>query len=253
MIDRKLYLGSFTTDNLPNWICPTCHSSVLQLDKDKFLSENDSSTEQNKHEDWFEPAGMAKLIYTTLLKCTNPRCLEIVSCSGTGFVEQEYYTNRDGQPDWQYMDYFKPKFFYPPLHFFHVPEDTPEDVTEAILQSFSLFFTNKSSSANQIRISLECLLTHLIIKRYVIRRGKQHRLTLHERINLLPSKYQHVKELCFAIKWLGNSGSHCGEELTSDNVFDGYDLLSVLLEELYHNKQEHAKKLAKKINTRKGV
>lgn len=255
MIDRKLYQGSFVKDDIPSWICPTCNSSVLKLAEGKdFLLKHDSMTEQFKQEDWFDVVEHWTYTFTSILTCSNDKCKEVVTCSGTGFVEQDYYTNQDGQPDWKYIEYFKPKFFYPALHFFKIPENTPEDVSKAILESFSLFFTNKSSSANQIRIALECLLTHLKIKRFNIRAGRsRQRLNLHERINLLPNKYQDIKDLCFAIKWLGNSGSHSSEALSSNNIFDGYDMLSVLLEELYHNKQEHAKKLAKKINTRKGV
>lgn len=253
MIDRKIYRKSFTQDNLPNWKCPTCNNSILSINENNIISKNDSFTEINKGEDGFEPE-MASFIFTVIFSCNNPKCKEVVSCCGSGYWEEEpYYDYETMEQRLEYVSYFTPQYFYPPLYFFEIPKKTPEDVSNAIIQSFSLFFTNKSSSANQIRVALECLLTHLKIKRFNIVKGKKRRLNLHERIDLLPSKYQHIKDLCFAIKWLGNSGSHCGEELTSNNIFDGYDLLSVLLEELYNNKQEHAKKLAKKINTKKGV
>ncbi len=253
MIDRKLYREIFTKENLPNWKCPTCNSSILTIKDNKFESEYNSFTEINKGEYEFEPE-MYSYIFTTILQCNNIKCKEVVSCCGSGYWEEEPYDDYETMEQrLEYVSYFTPHYFYPPLHFFEIPKKAPEDVSNAIIQSFSLFFTNKSSSANQIRVSLECLLTHLKIKRFNTVKGKQRRLNLHERINLLPSKYQHIKDLCIAIKWLGNSGSHCGEELTRDNIFDGYDLLSALLEELYNNKQEHAKKLAKKINTKKGV
>lgn len=253
MIDRKIYRKSFTQDNLPNWKCPTCNNSILSINENNIISKNDSFTEINQGEDGFEPE-MASFIFTVIFSCNNPKCKEVVSCCGSGYWEEEpYYDYETMEQRLEYVSYFTPQYFYPPLHFFEIPKKTPEDVSNAIIQSFSLFFTNKSSSANQIRVALECLLTHLKIKRFNIVKGKKRRLNLHERIDLLPSKYQHIKDLCLAIKWLGNSGSHCGEELTSDNIFDGYDLLSVLLEDLYNNRQEHAKKLAKKINTKKGV
>ena len=253
MIDRKLFIKPFTEDHLPNWKCPNCNNSVLKIQDDKFLTQNTSNTELYKSEIWFEPEEHAKLVFTSILICSNDKCKEVVSCSGEVLVDRDYYTNNKGQEDWHYVKYFKPKFFYPTLHFFQIPENTPENVNKSIQESFSLFFINKSSAANQIRVALECLLTHLKIKRFNIRKGKRNRLNLHQRIDLLPSKYQSIKDLCFAIKWLGNSGSHCGEQLKSNNIFDGYDLLSALLDELYHNKQDHAKRLAKKINTKKGV
>jgi hypothetical protein len=252
MIDRKPYIKSFTKGNIPDWICPTCNRGTLHAEPEEFIVKDNASTMNSYHEEWFEPAHMVEHHFAVMLTCTNPNCKEPVSVVGNGFIEEEYYQTSDGYSS-NYISYLWPRYFHPALHFFQIPEDTPEDVSKAILESFSLFFTNKSSSANQIRIALECLLTHLKVKRYINGNGKRKRLNLHQRIDLLPSKYQHIKELCFAIKWLGNSGSHCGEELSSDNVFDGYDVLSVLLEELYHNKQEHAKKLAKKINTKKGI
>jgi hypothetical protein len=41
--------------------------------------------------------------------------------------------------------------------------------------------------------------------------------------------------------------------MSFDDVFSGYDMLSYVLEELYDNKHEHVKKLAKRINEKKGV
>lgn len=259
MIDRKLYKKYFSKDDIPNWKCPTCNNSILSINENKIISKNNSFTEINQGEDGFEPE-MASFIFTVIFSCNNPKCKEVVSCCGSGYWEEEPYDDyKNMEQRLEYVSYYTPHYFYPPLHFFEIPKKTPEDVSNAIIQSFSLFFTNKSSSANQIRVALECLLTHLKINKYEKRFNKKtnknymNRLSLNDRIKLLKPKYQHIKDLCIAIKWLGNSGSHCGEELTSDNIFDGYDLLSVLLEELYNNKQEHAKKLAKKINTKKGV
>jgi hypothetical protein len=252
MIDRKLYKGWFKQKDMSSWLCPTCNKGVLQLDPKKFICEYNSATKQNIHEEWFEAPEWIVNTFTAVLTCTNPSCEEIVISSGTGSIEPEHVETYDGF-DLDYVEYYKPLFFHPSLQIFSIPDKTPEDVKKAIKSSFSLLFNNQTSAANQIRIALECLLTHMKINRYRNSRGKRKRLNLHERINLLPAKYQHVKDLCFAIKWLGNSGSHCGDEITMDNVFDGYDMLSFLLDELYANRQTHAKQLAKKINTKKGV
>lgn len=253
MIDRKLYKGYFTQDDMSQWKCPTCGSGSLQVVKDKFIEQFNSATEMNYHEEWFVAPEMIVNTFTTILTCSNPRCKEAVTCSGIGYVETEYIQLYNGDHDREYVDYFKPIFFYPPLHLFNIPQKTPDDVKESAKSSFSLLFNNQSAAANQIRIALECLLTHMGIKRYNNSGGRRRRLNLHQRIDLLPTKYQHVKDLCFAIKWLGNSGSHCGDEITMDNVFDGYDMLSFLLDEVYANRQIHAKQLAKRINAKKGV
>ncbi|NOR55534.1 MAG: DUF4145 domain-containing protein [Sulfurovum sp.] len=255
MIDRKLYKGYFLREAMNSWMCPTCNKGTLQMEKEKFIFEDNSITKQNAHNEDFNIPLDIGYTYTALLTCTNPKCGEVVTSSGVGYVDivrQSYSPEGDIQTE--YEDYFRPLYFYPPIHIFKIPEDTPNNAKEAIESSFSLLFNHKQSAANQVRVGLECLLTHLKIKRFKLnRRRKRIRLSLHERIDLLPPKYQHIKELCTAIKWLGNSGSHCGDEITFDDIFNGYDMLSFLLDEVYANRQEHAKKIAKKINAKKGV
>ena len=65
-------------------------------------------------------------------------------------------------------------------------------------------------------------------------------------------KYAHLKELLLAIKWLGNAGSHASTPLSLDDVFDAYEILEVVLNDLYENKVEFARKLAKDINKNRG-
>ena len=252
MIDRKLYEGYFTKEEMSKWQCPTCNSSALKVVEEQFIEKHNSATEINYHEDWFDAPAMIVYTFTALLSCTNPQCKEVVACSGTGGVEEEYYSDY-GREERKYVEYYKPCFFYPALNIFPIPEKTPDNVRESISSSFSLVFTNPSSSANQVRISIECLLTHLKVKQYHTSAGKRRKLTLHRRIELLSEKYKKITDVCLAIKWLGNAGSHCEDKITFDDVFNGYDMLSFVLEELYDNKHTHVQKLAKKINAKKGV
>ena len=250
MINRKLYNGWVSKEDMSMWQCPTCDIGLLQVSSDKFIQEYNSTTNINENNEDFNFPYDITYTFTTLLTCSNSSCKEVVTCSGTGCVEQEQYNYEDSR----YVEYFKPIFFYPSLNIFHIPEKTPDNVSSSIKSSFSLLFTNKSSSANQIRVALENLLTHLKVKRtYINASGKRKSYTLHARIELLPSKYSHIQELCLAIKWLGNSGSHSDEELSFDNIFDGYDMISFILNELYDSQEKHAKKLAKIINLKKGV
>jgi len=243
MINRTLYKGYFTKEDMSKWQCPICNGSALKVVEEYFIKKNNSAT----HE--YQPDIPEKIVstFTALLSCTNPQCKEVVTCSGTGFVEG-YFNNCETK----YIEYFNPYFFYPPLNIFQIPEKTPENVKESILSSFSLIFTNKSSAANQIRIALECLLTHLKVEQYP-NQGQKKRLSLHDRIKLLPKQYEYIRDICSAIKWLGNAGSHCDDRMTLDDVFDGYDMLSFVLEELYDNKHPYVTKLAKKINAKRGV
>ena len=76
-------------------------------------------------------------------------------------------------------------------------------------------------------------------------------LNLHRRIEPLKVRNAGVADALFAIKWVGNSGSHVGN-LTRDDVFDAYDILEEVLSELFVKHRETMHKLIKEINRRKG-
>jgi len=80
--------------------------------------------------------------------------------------------DEDGVPYQGDKVFFSPKHFSPHLKIFICPEDTPDNVSKEIERSFSLFFSDAPSAANHIRIALEDLLTHLKIKRYIVK-GKK--------------------------------------------------------------------------------
>lgn len=251
MINRDLYKKYFTQDSIPNWVCPTCQIAVLNTTSEHFIFEDTAITKQSWNEDWFDP-DMARYTYTALFTCSNPSCKEAVASSGFGSLEEEYIHTPSGY-EREYVSYFRPLFFHPPLKFFQIPNDTPDNVKKAIEASFSLSFSNKSAAVNQIRIALECLLNNLGIPQVSNENIKSKRLSLHDRVELLTHKYPKLKDICLAIKWLGNSGSHCEEEMTMDNVLDGYEMMSFVLDELYDNKHERIAILAKQINDKKGA
>jgi len=242
MIDRKLYEGYFTKEDMSKWQCPTCNSSALKVVEEQFIQKHNSETEINYHEDWFNAPEMIVYTFTALLSCTNPQCKEVVACSGTAGVEREQYSYEDSQ----YVEYFKPYFFYPSLNIFQIPEKTPDNVKNSIVTSFSLLFSNTSAAANKIRSALECLLIE-------IDSTQPDGITLHRRIKLLTDEYQKIQEFCFAVKWLGNAGSHCEDNMTMNDVFDGYDILLFVLEELYDNKHERLSAIVETINENKGI
>jgi hypothetical protein len=169
-----------------------------------------------------------------------------------GSVSENYGYGQDGYEEIFYDDYFTPRYFTPHLRIFSLPKNAPAEVAEEIENSFSLFFSDPSSAANHIRIAIENLLTHLKIKRYDTNRGRRTYLSLHKRIELLPRKFEHLKDLFFAIKWLGNAGSHSNKSISADDVLDAYELMDELLVEIISSKRKKAKSLAKKINKKKG-
>lgn len=250
-MDRKLYSSSFPEERLPRWVCPTCGKGILNVLIDTFNKyETPDSRKARNQEDW-NPT-YVEYAYSCSLVCLNERCKEVVVNCGEGGVDVDCDYDEHGQPEQNWVDYFRPKYFYPHLKLFLIPKGTPKDVVEEINKSFELIFCNPSSAANHIRIALESLLTHMKVKRYEIGKGKRFFLSAHKRIGLIPVKYQSIKDFCLAIKWLGNAGSHGYKNITFDDVLDAYEIMEEVLKELFEKKKETIKKLVKIINKKKG-
>jgi len=251
-MERAIYRMAFRADALPSWECPSCPAGTLHLVDGTFQKrETAASRAAHSDPDWDQE--FARYTYSCLLECGNKNCGEFVGSVGTGEVDWDAEPDQYGQPQQIYVQFFRPLFFTPHLRLLQIPKRAPESVVRELDQSFALFFCNPPSAANHIRIALENLLTDLKVKRFnKDKKGKRVILNLHDRVNLLPKKYEELKNLCFAIKWLGNAGSHAGREVTIDTVMDAYDLMEPVLREIYDSSKKHAAKLATGIIKRKG-
>ncbi|QPJ64540.1 MAG: DUF4145 domain-containing protein [Candidatus Nitrohelix vancouverensis] len=250
-INRKECNPYFQLDGSLNWKCPTCRKSILKIKAETFHFEQTlHSRNYQLHNDSLP--NDIRYVYSCLLECTNPSCKEIVSNTGIGCVDHDMVDDIDGNPENVLVDFFTAKYFSPNLKLFNYPKKIPDNVKDELEKSFALFFCDYSSSGNHMRTALENLLTYLKIKKSTTSNGKRKYLALHNRIELLPRKYQEIQDLLFAIKWLGNAGSHSGKQVTSDDILDAYELMEELLAEVFTQKRENMKNLAKKINRNKG-
>ncbi|MGC1172271.1 DUF4145 domain-containing protein [Polaromonas sp.] len=253
-MDRKVFKQQFTLKHTPDWECPTCKKGTLKIDTKTFHKDEIQSSRFHDYEGW-DPEYI-EFVYSTLLRCSNAVCKETVASTGVGSVGQYYSYDEHGETDVEYDDFFKPRYFEPPLRVLNPPEQTPPSVLLLLEESFRLFFSSPSASLNQVRIATEQLLTELGIKRFEVKGKKRFALSLHARIGLLPAKYAGFKEMIFAIKWLGNAGSHApaeNNEIKLDDVLDAYEFLDHVLQELYSPKTLGAlKKKAQQVNKKKG-
>lgn len=255
-MDRKSLKLPFTTAHPPEWTCPTCQKGILRIRKDTFFHEETRDSRDHSHYAW-EPSWI-QYVYTCLLTCQNHLCQEVVVNTGVGSVEAFYseYDHALNEAVEDYDDYFSPKFFEPHLELMKIPKNCPDSVSEPLRESFRLFFASPNAAANNVRIAIEELLTVLKIKRSTVsskkKKNKRQPLSLHSRISLLTGKYESYKEMLFAIKWLGNAGSHGGNGTSSDDVIDSYELTEHILQEIYAPKRKHLASLAKKVNKKRG-
>lgn len=250
-MDRRALKIPFTRSNTPDWLCPLCKKGLLRFVDGKFhAEERKNSKDAHSHEAW-DPDWI-EYVYSGLLRCGNASCGEFVTNSGTGGVDIDIVIGDDGEPEQTWGDFFRPKYFEPPLRLIDLPDECPASVSDPLQESFRLFFSSPAAASNNVRIALEALLTELGVKRFNTKNGKRIFLSLHSRISLLPAKHSELGELLLAIKWLGNAGSHADSAVTIDDVMDAYELIDHVLQELYAQKAKKAKALAKKINKKKG-
>ena len=242
-MERYLYTDTFTEEEAPDYLCPRCNKGLLRLNKDtlKSVETVDSKLYQRKEYSEFQDMQM---IFNCMFKCINDKCGEVVACTGHAGVGIERAVDYDNfsQPD-EYYTYYKPLFFYPNLNLITIPKDTPDDIKKLLNKSFELFFTAPSAAANLVRVSIEEILTD---------QGIEKINNLHRRIEKLPEKHESLKTKFFALKWLGNAGSHSGDRITADDAMDAYELVEDLLLKIYSSKDDELNMLANKINILKG-
>jgi hypothetical protein len=234
-INRDFWLEPFHKDHFPNWICPKCEVGILRpLDKTfSFEESGDITMERIRAGEYFDYDAYT-FRYSVLLKCNNQDCQERISSCGHGYVREAI----DGEDKYgvlitNYAEVFVPEYFYPALKVFSISKKYPDEVVREIESSFKLFFSDPPASANYIRKAVDAILTNRKIKRYVVNnKRKRVLMNLHNRIvEFEKSKPDAAKKL-FAIKWLGNEGSHT-DKITKNDVLDAYEILESVLDELY--------------------
>jgi len=237
-----------------NWGCPTCHQGILKYKDENFSYKEDSDYHINGDERWYQIPNDIKFRYILLLKCTNPSCQESVVNVGEYNIEKYQDYNEDREIIDFEKHWFFPKYFYPPLHIFQIPESTPTEIKKTIIESFSLYFANSFAATNQIRLALEILMTELGVERtYKNTKGEDVFFSLDRRIKKLDEKYSEIKDKCLAIKWLGNSGSHGDNNMTFNDVLNGYDLLLYILNILYPTNPNHIDEITTSLIDNEGI
>jgi hypothetical protein len=251
MIDRKLYKLPFWEDRKPAWPCPTCGKSILELDDKELIRQERAWCRQARNDPEFYPEYL-EYAFSAMLRCANPHCREGVSVTGIVGVEEDYSYDAEGNTVCDYCRVYRAHYFFPHLKIFSPHKGTPPEVVEEIDRSFQVYFADPDAASNHVRKAVECLLTSLKVKRFVVRNGKRRPLDLHARILEIPEKHQDLRDLLLAIKWLGNAGSHAGVEISNDDVLDAYEILEEVLNDLYGRSRRRIQSLAKEINRRKG-
>ncbi|WP_207514993.1 DUF4145 domain-containing protein [Longitalea luteola] len=248
-VTRTIWKNWFTENNIPSWPCPSCNKGTLIGDKKDIKSyEAISSQKLHREEDWDPEQIWGQ--FTGNLKCDV--CEETVVIAGKMAVEAEHvYDEQYEGYNFEYIEILQPNIFVPTLNIFELHKDVPEEVCNAIKESFKLFWIDSSSCANKIRTVVELIMDEQKVPKTYKDRGKRKGYSLHKRIELFKAAKSEEADLLMAIKWIGNSGSHVNDELKKDDTLDAYEILDLVTTRLYEKDSHRIKALSKTINKRK--
>jgi len=100
-----------------------------------------------------------------------------------------------------------------------------------------------------VRSAIEALLTKLRVPRFVIKKGRRRRLSLHDRIQRLPARFEKQRTRLLAVKWIGNVASHAN--LTPPGLRSAFKIVEDVLEELYGTDRFDLLRSVRRINRRR--
>ncbi|WP_157001131.1 DUF4145 domain-containing protein [Agromyces laixinhei] len=203
----------------PRPACPNCQTGYIGFSSPTETEGYDSASARN-HPD-FEPEWISGT-FLVLGRCENPQCKQAVH--GTGDYRVNYARKSYGSENWHqgehYSSYYTVTHLHPPMLMMPVPLAAPEEVREGIRRASRVLFADAGLAATALRATVERYLTSEGIS--ATRSTGQFR-NAHERINEWrdadPNRPP-VADLLFAVKWLGNAGTHEDADLTTMEVLD---------------------------------
>lgn len=251
-INRILWKNPFHLTQVPKWNCPTCSIGILKLKEEYFIEkEAPSSLNDRKNEEW-EPDWIYG-VFSGILECNNQSCGDFISiCGKMRANQQEEYYEELNRVEIFCHNYMYIELAIPELNIFNIENDVPDNIKTAIRNSFKLFWTDNSSCGNKIRTVVELIMDDKKVKKTYMVKGKRKNYMLHNRIEQFKITNPLEAEYLMAIKWLGNSGSHTSDELTRDDILDGFEILELVTTKIYEKNTSRINLLSKKINKQKG-
>lgn len=225
------------------WQCPCCRKGTVSLAPKSLIYEETVQSLRGHKDPDFDPDWIV-YSFTAWGKCSHVSCQQKFAIAGEGGVSPEYTSN---EGDWEYEDYFVPKYCFPMPHIIELPQKCPDDIKNELAEAFSLFWSNRPACAGRIRVSLESLMNHLgVPKKKKAKNGRYSELSLHARIDAYATKDPQIGSQLMALKWLGNTGSHEGDVSKTD-ILDAFEILEHAFVEILDKRTERVAALAKKL------
>lgn len=249
MFNRDLWVGAYSREAMPKFECPSCGNGRLTLDKESLsVKQPTYSLNNSKHPDW-EPDWDIERFGLKLI-CDASDCGEVSHVLGDTTVAEYYDEDFNA---WGFISLLRVRAFFPAPPIIAIPKEVPEAVRSEITKSFELFWTDLSSCANRLRISVELLLDHFKIPRSSIdKKGKSMRLDLNARISSFEKTDPEHAPTLTALRMIGNLGSH-GEEVNRTPLLDAFEIYEYALTELCGQRKARIEQLRQKLISSKGI
>ncbi|WP_223549351.1 DUF4145 domain-containing protein [Pseudomonas sp. A-B-19] len=245
-MDKNYFQTYFDLRDIPAYGCPVCNKGMLV--KESHLADSTAATkratDQGCREGWWEPE-YEESIFRVDFKCSH--CDELVFAIGDGFIEQEHDVDGNGNWERYWVNYYRPKHFWPSLKFIDCPLATPSEVKRHIEASSALYYSHPAASCNSMRMAAEEVLNALGVERST----KENYISLGNRIKLLPEESSEYA-LLDAIRWLGNDGSHSDSIINHTDVESAFSIMELLVDELYSDRKHKVKEMAARIREHRG-
>lgn len=234
----------------PRPACPNCQIGYIGFSSPSEHEGHDSASARSHPA--FEPEWISGT-FVVLGQCENPECRQAVHGTGDYRVDYSQKSNRDDEFEHQgipYSSYYSVTHLHPPMLIMPIPASAPNEVREGVLRASRVLFADPGLAATALRATVERFLTSEGIS--ATRPTGQFR-TAHDRIkewrDADPNRPP-VADLLFAVKWLGNAGTHEDSDLTTIEVLDGARVLDEAFHRLFTGPDIDAH--AQNINAAKG-
>jgi hypothetical protein len=256
-IDKSSLLTTFSRNDPPVLVCPTCGKSTLRLDSESVLTAETKRSARNREHDAWEPEWTAER-FIALFRCADSKCGEVVAVSGNVAVEPTV----DEEGELNYEGMLEPKSMWPPPPIIRLPDGLPPAVRLELELAFQFFWGDFGACATKIRTSVERLMDHFKIAKFQITKdsrkqeapGRMRPLDLSARIDKFIAATGEAihKDHLHALRVVGNLGTHSNDALSRTEILEAFEIYEHALEELIGKKSKQIGKLAKRLSKHTG-
>lgn len=240
-VDRNLWRRAIRKAGSPRWPCPGCPTGTLKLRRETLVFHETTGSLPTDEEGNFDPYGII-YAFSALLECEN--CRVKIACSGEGGEEIFDWQDEEGSWNYNHEPALYPRYFSRPMPILRLKFSVPENVKDRLLKSFLLIFADSGAAANYARQCSEEILSDRGVPKMTKNGGY---MSLETRIKKFEGSDSANANRISALRWIGNFGSHSGPVKFND-VLNAYDILEILLEDLYFGHYRSTQLLIDRIN-----